>query len=134
MALIMTRSLCFGTETKHTTRHPNFNRTNEMTTYWKTIAHCLSLLQPFFESPHVLDQCKIAKQCEKLANFYNKDLSSEELTSECLHFKSCIKLDMKSLMESKNVFEDTVKEEECINIHYIYIYIQRKNFFNFSKC
>jgi hypothetical protein len=57
---------------------------------------------------HVLDQCEITKQCEKLANFYNKDLNSEELT-ECLNFKSYIKLDMKSLMESKNVDEDAVK-------------------------
>jgi hypothetical protein len=48
---------------------------------------------------HVLDQCEITKKCEKLANFYNKDLNSEELTSECLNFKSYIKLDMKSLKE-----------------------------------
>jgi hypothetical protein len=53
----------------------------------------------FLESLHVLDRCEITKQCEKLANFYNKDLNSEKLTSECLHFKSYIKLDMKSLME-----------------------------------
>jgi hypothetical protein len=53
------------------------------------------------ESLHVLNQCEITKQCETLANFYNKVLNSEELTSECFHFKSYIKLDMKSLMESK---------------------------------
>jgi hypothetical protein len=34
----------------------------------------------FLESLHVLDQCEISKQCEKLANVYNKDLNSEELT------------------------------------------------------
>jgi hypothetical protein len=53
----------------------------------------------FLESLHVLDQCEITKQCDKLANFYNRDLNSKELTSEWLHFKSYIKLDMKSLME-----------------------------------
>jgi hypothetical protein len=53
----------------------------------------------FLESIHALDHCEITKQCEKLANIYNKGLNSEELTSECLHFKSYIKLDMKSLME-----------------------------------
>jgi hypothetical protein len=31
----------------------------------------------FLESLHVLDQYEITKQCEKLANFYNKDLNSE---------------------------------------------------------
>jgi hypothetical protein len=82
------------------------------------------------------------QECENPANLCNKDLNSEELTSESLHFKSYIKLDMKSLIESKNVGEDAVKEKECINIHkihiytYIYIYIhlfvERKHF-NFSK-
>jgi hypothetical protein len=80
----------------------------------------------FLESLHVLDQREITKQSEKLANFYNKDLSSDELTSECLHFKSYIKFDMKLLMESKNV-EDAVKAEECINIHKIYIYMYNEN-------
>jgi hypothetical protein len=53
----------------------------------------------FLESLHVLDQREITQQCEKLANFYNKDLNSEELTFERLHFKSYIKLDMKLLIE-----------------------------------
>jgi hypothetical protein len=42
---------------------------------------------------------------------------------------------MKSLMESKNVGEDAVKEEEYINIHkiwYTYIYNEKK--FIFNKC
>jgi hypothetical protein len=79
--------------------------------------------------------CEITKQCEKLANFYNEDINSEELTSECLHFKSYLKLDMKSLMESKDVGEDAVKEEECINIHEIYIcmYVQRKKILQFFQ-
>jgi hypothetical protein len=88
----------------------------------------------FFKSLHVLDQCEIKKQCEKLADFYNKDLNSEQPTSECLYFKSYIKLDMKSLMESKHVGEDAVKEGERINIHKIYIYMYNENFFfSFSK-
>jgi hypothetical protein len=80
--------------------------------------------------------CETTKQREKLANFYNRDLNSEELTSECLHFKSYIKLDMKSLMESKNVGENAVEEEECTTFtKYIYIPVcTTKIFFSFSKC
>jgi hypothetical protein len=70
----------------------------------------------FLERLHVLDQCEITKQCDKPASFYNGDVSSEELTSECLHLKSYVKLDMKSLMKPKNVGEAAAKEE-CINIH-----------------
>jgi hypothetical protein len=73
----------------------------------------------------------VLDQCEKLANLYNKDLNSEELTSKCLHFKLYIKLGMKSLMESKDVGEDAVKEEESINIHKIKIHMCNEKIFSF---
>jgi hypothetical protein len=34
---------------------------------------------------------------------------------------------MKSLMESKNVGEDAVDEEECINIHKIYTFMYNES-------
>jgi hypothetical protein len=72
--------------------------------------------EEIFERFGFLERLRVLDRCEKLANFYNKDLNSEELTSECHHFKSYIKLGMKSLIELKNVGEDAAKEE-CINIH-----------------
>jgi hypothetical protein len=84
----------------------------------------------FLGGLHVFDQCEITKQCEKLANLCNKDLNSEELTFECLHFKSYIKLDIKSLMESKNVGEDAVKVEDCTNIHELYTYTYNAKIFS----
>lgn len=45
----------------------------------------------FIWKAYALDQFAITKQFEKLASFCNNDLSSKEVTSEYLQFKTNIK-------------------------------------------
>jgi hypothetical protein len=55
----------------------------------------------------------------KAHHHQQQDLSSEELTSECSHSKSHIKLHMKSLIEPKHCEAAVKEEEEYTNIHKI---------------
>jgi hypothetical protein len=94
------------------------------------------LKRSVFGKPSFSDYYEITKQCEKIATVDKKRLNSEELNSECLHFKFSIKLDTKSAMASKNV-EDVVWEEECIKIHkiaYTATCIMILFFIFFSEC